>query len=155
MELIIIAAVSENNVIGKDGKLPWHIPEDMKHFRSLTLGHPVIMGRKTFESLGKPLDKRVNIVITSQKNYTPEGIVIVHTFQEALDRCRNYEKAFVIGGASVFADALPLADRLELTRVHSNIEGDAFFPDFDLSQWKEIAKEEHEGFSFITYTRRK
>ena len=152
-EIVIIAAVAENDVIGREGKLPWHIPEDMKHFRSLTLNHPVIMGRKTFESLGRPLDKRTNIIITSQKNYKPEGMVIAHSLEEALEKCSG-AIAFIIGGQRVFEDALPIADRLEMTVVHRIVDGDAFFPDVDWREWREINREDHEGFSFVTYVRK-
>ena len=151
-EIIIIAAVSENKVIGKDGKLPWHIPEDMQRFRSLTLNHTVIMGRKTFESLGKPLDKRTNIVITSQKNYKAEDTIVVHSLDEALKKCKS-SKAFIIGGRRVFEDALTFVTKLEITRVHRNVDGDAFFPDMG-DEWVEIKREDHERFSFVTYARK-
>jgi dihydrofolate reductase len=149
MELIIIAAVSENNVIGANGKLPWHISDDLKRFRSLTLGHPVIMGRKTFESIGRPLDKRLNVVITNQKNYKHDGVVVVHSMKDALAACRGNSKAFAIGGKSIFEEALPVARRLELTRVHKKVDGDAFFPEVDWGDWKETAR-----FSFVTFERK-
>lgn len=159
-EIIIIAAVAENGVIGRQGKLPWHIPEDMKRFKQLTIGHPVIMGRKTFESLGKPLSGRKNIVITSQKNYMPiqsagaafsSDIIVVHSLEEAIKKCSG-GKAFIIGGQSVFEEALPLADRLEITEVHRSVDGDVFFPEIS-GEWKETAREDHDGFSFVTYLR--
>lgn len=153
MQITIIAAVAENGVIGRAGKLPWHIPEDLKRFKQLTLGHPVIMGRKTFESIGKPLPERKNIVITGQKDYRRGGIEVVHSLDGALKACEGSEKVFVIGGSSVFEEALPLADRLELTLVHRVVEGDVYFPPIG-SEWKEKKREDHEGFSFVTYVKK-
>ena len=148
VEIVIIAAVAENGVIGRDGKLPWHIPEDLRRFRQLTLGHCVIMGRKTFESIGKPLEGRKNIVITSQKGYEAEGVAVVHSLEEAFEGCEG--TAFVIGGSSVFEETLPLASRLELTLIHRVVEGDVYFPPVG-KEWKEAAREDREGFSFVTY----
>jgi len=152
MEIVIIAAVAENGVIGRAGKLPWHIPEDLKRFRQLTLGHPVIMGRKTFESLGKPLAGRTNIVITSQPTYYHEGAVVACSIEDALERCTG--TVFIIGGSSVFEAALPLADRLELTLIHQVVEGDVYFPPIG-SEWEEVSRDDREGFSFVTYRRKK
>ena len=152
MQIIIIAAVAENGVIGRAGKLPWHIPEDLKRFRALTTGHPVIMGRKTFESIGKPLPDRKNIVITGQKDYHRDGIVIVHSLDEALKACSG-EKAFVIGGSSVFEEALPFANRLEITQIHRVVEGDVYFPAIG-GEWIEKKREDYEGFSFVSYVKK-
>lgn len=151
-EIIIIAAVAENGVIGREGKLPWHIPEDLKRFKQLTLGHCVIMGRKTCESLGKPLPGRTNIVITSQKDYHHEGILVASSLEDAVGKCTG-DVAFIIGGSMVFEQALPLADRLELTLVHRVVEGDVYFPPIG-SGWKETARNDREGFSFVTYVRK-
>jgi dihydrofolate reductase len=155
MELVIIAAVSENNVIGKDGKLPWHIPEDLKRFKELTLNHSVVMGRKTFESIGKALPDRINVVVTRDTSYQPVDVVVVHSFEEAIKMCKNYEKTFVIGGQSVFAEAMPLADRLEITEVHKEVDGDTYFPEFDRNDWVETSREDHDEYSFVTYVRAK
>lgn len=152
MEIVIIAAVAENGVIGRAGGLPWGIPEDMKRFRELTLGHAVIMGRKTFESIGKPLDGRANIVITSQKDYAQKGIVIARSVEEAFEKSENEDTLFVMGGQGVFEAALPFADRLELTLVRRAAEGDAYFPSIS-GEWKEVRRDEREGFSFVTYIR--
>jgi dihydrofolate reductase len=149
--LVIIAAVSENNVIGKDGKIPWHISEDFRRFKSLTVGHTVIMGRKTFESLGRPLPERKNIVITHQKNYKPDGVLVAGSFADALRLSSG--KVFVIGGSSVYREALPHADILEITKVHKNVDGDVYFPVIG-NEWKETKKEDKEGFSFVTYERK-
>lgn len=155
MELVIIAAISDNNVIGKEGKLPWHIPEDLKRFKKLTLNYSVIMGRKTFESIGKALPDRINVVVTHDKNYQPIDVIVVHSFDEAIGKCKNYEKTFIIGGQSIFAEALNIADKLEITEVHETIDGDAYFPDFDKNEWKETKREDHGEYSFVTYVKAK
>ena len=128
----LIAALSENRVIGKGNSLPWHIPEDLKHFKEVTSGHPVIMGRKTFESIGRLLPKRLNIVISRDKSYVVEGATMAHSLEEAIAIACNYDKKeiFVIGGEQIFVQSINRADRLYLTIVHTDIEGDAFFPDF-------------------------
>jgi dihydrofolate reductase len=142
MKITLIVAVSENNVIGRDGKLPWDLPDDLKRFRQLTKGHTVIMGRKTHESIGRPLPDRRNIIITRQSEYMSDGCEVVHSLDEALALCVD-DDAFVIGGGEIYAQALVYAHRIELTRVHTDIEGDAFFPDIDETQWKLESKEEH------------
>ncbi len=153
-EIIIIAAVSENNVIGKYGKIPWHISEDLQRFKRLTLNHPVIMGRKTYESLPvKPLKDRVNIVLTRDRSFTSPSIVVKNSLKDALDYCKKYDKAFLIGGQSVFEEGLKIADTLELTRVHGSYEGDAFFPEVNFNEWTLKNREDKTGYSFITYER--
>lgn len=153
MEIVIIAAVAENGVIGRAGKLPWHIPEDLKRFKQLTEGHTVIMGRKTFESIGKPLSNRTNIVVTRQKNYNSNDVVAAESIEDALSKC-NGEIVFIIGGQSIFEEALPLADRLEITLVNRVVEGDVYFPLIG-KEWEETSREDHEGFSFVTYLRKR
>jgi dihydrofolate reductase len=151
-EIIIIAAVAENNVIGKQGKIPWHIKEDFLHFKELTMGHPCIMGDKTYESLPvKPLPGRENIVLTFDKDYHPAGAVIKYSFGEALDHCRDKEKVYICGGATIYRLALPFADTLELTRIHKKYDGDTFFPEINLNDWKLVKKEDRKGFTFLTY----
>ena len=152
MDIVIIAAISENNVIGKDGNLPWHIPEDLKRFKELTMGHPVVMGRRTFESIGKPLPGRNNIVITHNREYNPEGVTVFHTFEDVL--AYKYPKIFIIGGYSLFKEALQFADVLEITRVHRKVDGDVFFPDVDWDEWEEIERDDRSEYSFITYRRK-
>ncbi|MCX6774070.1 MAG: dihydrofolate reductase [Candidatus Micrarchaeota archaeon] len=169
MEIIIIAAVAENNVIGKDNAIPWRISEDFRHFKTLTMGHPCIMGRKTYESLPpnfRPLPGRENIVLSSDKNYHQEGATVFGSLEEAIGYCRNKneEKVFVIGGASVYNAAMKLADVLEITKVHKSFEGDTFFPEIKSDEWKIIGNEDFEGkdlkndsvvkFSFVRYTRK-
>ncbi len=136
MILSLIAAMSKNNVIGKDNKLLWNMPEDMKHFKKLTTGNTVIMGRKTYESMGKPLPNRRNLIVTRQDGYYAEGCQIFHTLQEAIDDCIGEEESFIIGGAEIYLQSLPAADRLYLTRIDKEFEGDTRFPDFSLSEWR-------------------
>jgi len=160
--LTIIVAVSENQVIGKDNDLIWTLSSDLKRFKSLTSGHHIIMGRKTFESFPKPLPNRTHVVITRQKNYNaPEGVVVVNSLQEALEISKEDKQPYIIGGGEIYKQALDFADCIELTRVHAHFEGDTFFPKLDLTQWKETRIERRKkdnknafDFSFITYFRR-
>ncbi len=154
--ITMIAAIAENNCIGQNGTLPWRLPEDQKRFKQLTMGHVVLMGRKTWESLPekfRPLPGRTNAVLTRQTDYPlPPEVKRVFTITEATQLFRN-QTLDIIGGADVYRLGLPLADRLEITRVHQTIDGDAFFPEFNLNEWKEIFKEEHDGYTFLTYDR--
>jgi dihydrofolate reductase len=149
MQIVLVAAIGENNVIGKDGQLPWKIRSDLRHFRALTLDKPVIMGRKTFQSIGKPLDRRSNIVITRDPKFSAEGIETAPNLQAALDLARKdaekrgVDEIMVIGGSDVFAGILAMASRLEITHVHAAPQGDAFFPAIDPAVWREIKREEH------------
>jgi len=155
----IIVAVSENQVIGKDNDLIWNLSLDLKRFKALTSGHYIIMGRKTFESFPKPLPNRTHVVITRQKNYkVPKGILVVNSLEKAIEISKNDPQPYIIGGGEIYKQALNVADRIELTRVHANFEGDTFFPEIDLKVWKEVSKEyikkddKHAcDFSFITY----
>jgi dihydrofolate reductase len=142
--LSIIVAASENNVIGKDNKLLWHLPDDLRHFKRTTKGHHVITGRKTFESQGRPLPGRINIIVTRNKKYKAEGCTIVHSLDEALNSVQGDEEPFIIGGEQIYRMALPKVDKIYLTRVHARFEGDTFFPELDESQWQEISREYHE-----------
>ncbi len=157
-EMVLIVAVSDNNAIGKGGTIPWHIPEDFSRFKKMTMGHPCIMGRKTFESLpdnARPLPGRLNIVLTSDRQYEASGAIVVHSWEEALERADDSEKVFICGGAEVYRLAMDDADTIELTRVHRTIEdADTFFPDIDLSVWKLVSEEKHEEYSFLTYKRK-
>lgn len=156
MNISLIAAISENSCIGKNGELPWRIPEDLQHFKELTLNHPVVMGRKTWESVPerfRPLPGRTNIIITRQTEYVvPQGVLVYNSLSEAL---RNYqqEEIFIIGGAEMYAQSLPLANTLYITHVHQTVDGDAFFPPIDSYRWTESARENHPGFSWVTYRR--
>ncbi|MGC6481405.1 MAG: type 3 dihydrofolate reductase [Porticoccaceae bacterium] len=146
MKIALVVAVSQNNVIGRDNQLPWHLPEDLQYFKSVTMGKPILMGRKTFDSIGRPLPGRKNIVITRDLEWDAEGVEVVHGVDDALaagaDACAvaNSDEIMIIGGAQIYRDCLPIADRLYLTRVEAEIEGDAFFPDIDIKQWQKIAE---------------
>ena len=159
LEIIIIAAIADNNVIGNKNTIPWYIPEDLKRFKEITTGNPVIMGRNTFESIiariKKPLPNRENYVLTRNQEYTPEGIHIAHTLQEALEQVRTSgkTKAYIIGGQQVYQEAIPIAHTLEITHVHQNPTGDTFFPDISKAHWKETRREQHEEYDFIRYER--
>lgn len=142
--LSAIVAASENNVIGKDNGLLWHLPDDLKHFKRTTKGHHIIAGRKTFESQGKPLPHRTNIVITRDPDYKAEGCIVVHSLEEALRAVRDDDEPFIIGGEQIYREALPKVDRIYLTRVHAEFEGDACFPELDREQWKEGSREFHD-----------
>ncbi|MDJ1470153.1 dihydrofolate reductase [Cytophagaceae bacterium DM2B3-1] len=137
MQISIIAAFTENRVLGKDNQLIWHLPEDLKNFKRLTSGHPIIMGRKTFESLGRPLPNRTNIIITRNPDYQATGCMIVSSLEEAIQKATNIdrEEVFVIGGGEIYTQALPLADTMYLTHVHTTLEGDTLFPVFSSQEW--------------------
>ncbi len=138
MVISFIVAASENNVIGKDNQLPWHLPTDTKYFKNITWGMPVIMGRKSFEALGKPLKGRKNIVITRNKNWKAEGVQVVQSIDKAITAATQADvrEIFITGGAEIFQAALPSADKIYLTRVHGNFDGDAFFPEINEDEWK-------------------
>ncbi len=156
MKISLIAAASENSVIGKKGSLPWHIPKDLKRFKEITTGHHIIMGRKTFESMKRPLPNRVSIILTRQKDFSVLGFpecMVVHSLEEALKKCQRLDEVFIIGGEKVFEYALAkkLVDKIYLTRIHSKYSGDAFFPPIDEKNYKVTHKEKHAEFSFINY----
>ena len=155
MRISLLVAASENNVIGKDNKLPWHISHDLKRFKMLTMGHHIIMGRKTHESIGKALPGRINVVVTRNKNYKAEGCVVVNTVEEALLRSSDDNEVFIIGGEQIFKETLPVADRIYLTEIHKNIEGDAFMPELNKEEWiaTEIERRtEHPDFDYTYIT---
>jgi dihydrofolate reductase len=143
--ITLIVAVSDNGVIGRDNTLPWHLPDDLKRFKRLTLGKPMIMGRKTFESIGKPLPGRRNIVVTRDTNYHHEGVEVVHGTDQALEVTADAPEVMVIGGAELFRLFLPSAGRIHLTRVHGTIDGNVMWPALDIRQWEVIERERHEA----------
>ncbi len=168
MRLAMIVAQSSNRVIGRDNKLPWYLPGDLKYFKQATMGKPIIMGRKTFESIGKPLPGRLNIVISRDASFTAQGIKVVMSLPEAIELAESQalidgvDEAMIIGGAQIYALALPEAERLYITQVHADIEGDAYFPEFNRSQWTELGREDFSAqgpnpydYSFIVYQRSK
>ncbi len=156
----VIAALAKNRVIGIENRLPWRLPEDLAHFKALTLDHPVLMGRKTFESLGRPLPRRTNVVITRNADYRPDGCLVAASIPAAIALCQGTDEIFFIGGAELYAQAIPLADRLYLTEVDAEPAGDAWFPEFDRAAFREIARDAHVGekgdalrFDFAVYER--
>lgn len=163
MRLSMIAALSSNNVIGRDNQLPWHLSTDLKRFKALTMGHHLIMGRKTFASVGKPLPGRITIVVTHDPDFRAEGVRVVHSIEDGIRIAEEAgdQEPFIAGGAQIFEQAMHRADRMYLTRVHAEIEGDTFFPDFDdVSEWHLTDSEHFDAdekndypFSFLTYDR--
>ena len=145
MVISIIAAMDKNRLIGQGNRLPWKLPADMKHFRRLTLGKPVLMGRKTFESIGKPLAKRTNIIVTHNRNYQADGCIVTHSIDEALVAVKNQEELMVIGVASIYKLFLSRADRLYLTQIHESFVGDVYFPTFDWVDWQEVKCIDHQA----------
>ena len=142
-QLSIIVAISANNAIGKNNQLLWHLPADLKHFKAITSGHPIIMGRKTYDSIGKPLPNRRNIVITRQADLSIPNVEVVNSLQEAIALCEEEDQVYVIGGAEIYKQALTFVNKIYLTIVHQNYEADAFFPELNKNEWKEITKEDH------------
>ena len=151
--ITLLAAVGRNRVIGRDGDMPWHLPEDLKHFKHTTMGHPLVMGRKTFESIGRVLPGRRTIVITRQPQWTHAGVEAAHSLPEALSLAGPGDEVFVVGGGEVYAEAMPFAQRMVLTEVTESPEGDTWFPEWDHSQWHEVSREQHAGFEIATYER--
>ena len=159
MKIIIIVAIAENGVIGKaNGDLPWQVKEDFRHFKNTTLGYPIVMGRKSFESLGKPLKGRENIVITHNKNlsYNFENIRIFYSLDSAIDYCKtlNKEKIFITGGGEIYKQAISFADEMIISHMKFEAEGEVKFPEFDINKWEIISKDEREKFVIVTYSRK-
>ena len=152
MNLVIIAALAPDGTIGHQGRLPWHLREDLQHFKSVTMGHAILMGRKTHDSIGKPLPGRRNIVLT--RGAAISGVECFPSLDAALKTCADTATVFIIGGAEVYRQALPLADKLLLTEVHAAHTGDTKFPDYDRSQWKEVARQKGAECDFVEYRRR-
>ncbi len=159
-EITLIAAIAQNRVLGKDNQLIWHMPNDLKHFKELTQGHAVIMGRKTYESMGRPLPKRENIVVSRQANYEAPGCTVVNSLEKAIALAEDDAQPFIIGGAEIYKLALPHAQKMELTIVEAEFEGDTFFPEFDFNEWKLKQEEQHEPdeknpfpYRFLTYVK--
>ncbi len=158
--LSIIVAMAQNRTIGINNTLPWHIPEDLKRFKALTMGHHMIMGRKTFDSIGKPLPGRTTVIVTRNQGLKVEGCIIAHTLAEAIAVSAGDNEIFVIGGAEIFAAALPLADTLYFTEIQQDVAGDVFFPEFDKHAWRKITDEPHRQeipqpleYHFVTYSK--
>jgi dihydrofolate reductase len=152
-DIILIAALAPNRTIGHNGKIPWHIRDDLKRFQQLTLGHTVIMGRKTFDSIGKPLPGRRNIVLTRAAAAAIPGVETFSNLDAALKSCADNTAVFIIGGAEVYRQALPLAGKMLLTEVHAEHNGDTKFPEYDRSQWRETSRSRHADHDFVEYQR--
>lgn len=159
--ITLIVAVGKNNELGKENDLVWHLPNDFKRFKKLTTGHHIIMGRKTFESFPKLLPNRVHVVITRNEKYKREGTIIVHSMKEALQIAKNDTQPFIIGGGEIYSLGIPIADKIELTRVHGSFDADTFFPEIQINEW-ELIKEEHHNidehhkyaYTYLTYLRK-
>lgn len=166
IELAVIVAAAQNGVIGRNNTLPWHLPEDLRYFKRTTMGKPIVMGRKTYESIGRPLPGRTNIVVTRSSQWSAEGVNVVHSLGDALSLAQDVaanegaQELMVIGGAEIYRTALLAADRLYLTEVHAEVEGDAYLPQIDWTAWREVFRERHEasennpyGYSFVVFER--
>jgi len=167
MKLALIVAYAQNLVVGIDNKLPWHLPEDLKYFKRITTGKAIIMGRKTYESIGRPLPNRTNIVISRNPSFNADGVEVVSSLEAAIEHAENVnlingeEEVMVIGGAAIYEAALPLADRLYITHVHADVHGDAYFPKVDFTQYQEMGREDYQSseanpydYSFVVYDKK-
>ncbi|MBK9160989.1 MAG: dihydrofolate reductase [Nitrosomonadales bacterium] len=159
-KISILVAMARNRIIGVNNTLPWRCPEDLKHFKTLTMGHHMIMGRKTFDSIGKPLPGRTTVVVTRNADLAIEGCLMAHSLEHAITACAGDEEIFIVGGAQLYAQALPLADTLYITEIQQDVAGDAWFPAFDRSEWRETSREtrrqetpEPLEYHFATYRR--
>lgn len=159
--ITLIAAVAENNALGKDNQLLWHLPDDFKRFKNVTSSHYIVLGRKTFESFPKPLPNRTHVIITRQKKYTAENCIVVDSLQKAISVCPKDEEIFIIGGGEIYTQSIEIADKLDITRVHHTFEADTFFPEINLNKWKLTSVEFHPkdekhsfDFTFETYLRK-
>ena len=167
MKIVLIAALAENRVVGIDNRLPWHLPEDLKYFKRITTGKAIIMGRKTYESIGRPLPNRTNIVISRNSDFRAEGVKVVASLDAAINLATDVnasngvQEVMIIGGASIYEAALPKAERLYITRVHAEVEGDTYFPEVNFDQWSEVKREDHKAcannphdYSFAVYDKK-
>jgi dihydrofolate reductase len=161
VSLSLIVAMAQNRTIGVNNTLPWRCPEDLKHFKALTMGHHMIMGRKTFDSIGKPLPGRTTVIVTRNAGLQVAGCLVAHSLNDAITACKDDDEIFIVGGAELYAQALPLVDTLYITEIQQEVDGDAHFPEFDRSAWLEIAREVRSQtepqplhYHFVTYRRR-
>ena len=154
MTVILLAAVGANLVIGRDGNMPWHLPQDLAHFKATTMGHTMVMGRKTYDAIGRALPGRRTIVITRQPGWHAPSVEVAHSLSEAFALAGPTE-VFVVGGSEIYRQAMPFADRMMLTEIDQAPEGDTFFPAFAPEHWQEISRQAHDGFAFVTYQRKR
>ncbi len=159
--LAIIVAMAQNRTIGANNTLPWRCPEDLRHFKALTMGHHMVMGRKTFDSIGKPLPGRTTVVVTRNRDLNIAGCIMGHSLKDAIAACSGDEKIFIVGGAELYVQALPLVDTLYITEIQQEVTGDAHFPEFNRTEWQEVAREQRSqetpqplAYHFVTYQRR-
>lgn len=157
----IIVAMANNRIIGANNTMPWRCPEDLKYFKSLTMGHHMIMGRKTFDSIGKPLPGRVSVIVTRNRELHIEGCIMAHSLDEAIAACKDDNEVFIVGGAELYSLALPIVNKLYITEIQQDISGDTYFPEFDKAKWRETAREKHHqdapqplDYHFVTYQRK-
>jgi dihydrofolate reductase len=158
-KLSIIVAIAKNRVIGINNTLPWHLPEDLKRFRALTMGHHIIMGRKTYDSLGRLLPGRTTVIVTRNTDYKVAGALIAHSLQDAIALCKADDEVFLIGGAELYQEGLKLSNKLYITEIVLDVEGDAYFPEYSSNEWQESAREAHVSeqglaFNYVTYVRK-
>ena len=158
-KLSTIVAIANNRVIGINNTLPWHLPEDLKRFKALTMGHHIIMGRKTYESLGRLLPGRTTVIVTRNPDYKVEGALVANSLEAAIALCKDDDEAFLIGGAELYQDGLKLSSKLYITEIDLTVKGDAYFPEYSLKEWQETAREAHVSeqglsFSYVTYERK-
>ncbi len=158
--ITIIAAIAKNNALGKDNQLIWHLPADLTRFKKVTLGHHVIMGRKTFDSLSKPLPNRTTIIITRKKDYQVKGCLIANSLKEAIELSKSDKNPFILGGAEIYKQSMAVADKLDLTFIHHEFEADVFFPEIDKLIWKEVSRQDFKAdennkydYSFVSFER--
>ncbi|WP_439128376.1 dihydrofolate reductase [Polaribacter sp.] len=158
--ITVIAAIAKNNALGKNNDLIWHLPADLKRFKKITTGHYILMGRNTFESIGKPLPNRTTIIITRNKNYFKDGCLIANSLEQAIEIAKDEEEIFIIGGAQIYKETIAkdLADKLDITLVHKEFDADVYFPEIDVNKWKEVAREDFKAdekndydYSFVSY----
>ena len=154
MTITLLAAVGANLVIGRDGAMPWHLPADLAHFKATTMGHTMVMGRKTYEAIGRALPGRRSIVLTAQRDWHAPSVEVAHSLAEALALAGPTE-VFVVGGAEIYREAMPFADQMLLTEIEQSPEGDVVFPPIEADHWRETAREPHDGFDFVTYVRKR
>ena len=154
MTIILLAAVGANHVIGREGEMPWHLPEDLAHFKATTMGHTLVMGRKTYDSIGRALPGRRTVVMTSQIGWHAPSVEVAHSLAEALALAGPTE-VFIVGGGEIYQQAMPFADQLMLTEVEQSPEGDVVFPTIEPAHWRETARQAHDGFAFVTYERKR
>lgn len=152
-EIVMVAAVARNGIIGAKGGLPWHLPEDLRHTKRLTMGHPLVMGRATYDAIGRPLPGRTNVVLTTRPGWHPDGVTVVRSLEEAVAAFAP-GPVMIFGGGRVYEQAMPYADRLQITHVDAEPDGDTRFPRIDPGVWVETAREDHDAFAFVTYRRR-